>query len=315
MGLLAVGTVAFDCVETPSGKRDDILGGSASYLATAASFFTDVNVVGVVGEDFPEEHLDFFRSRGIDTAGIKRQSGNTFRWRGRYSDDLNVAHTLETQLNVLEQFDPTLPAGYEDSEFVVLGNIDPELQLRVLKQVRNPKFIALDTMNFWIEGANAALKKTLEHIHLLSINDAEARQLSGEHNLAKAAKAIRAMGPRHVLIKRGEHGALAFTDEGTFCAPAMPLETIPDPTGAGDCFAGGLMGSLTRRGYVTEESLRQGVVFGSVMASFNIEDFSLERLRTLAPTEIEGRFQEFAALTHFHVLDVLTTKEQAKGGN
>ena len=306
MSLLAVGTVAFDCVETPFGKHDDIIGGSVSYLGTSASYFTDVRMMSVIGEDFPEDTLEFFRSRKINTDGVKRLPGKTFRWRGKYTDNLNEAETLDTQLNVLTEFDPRVPEEFKNSDYLVLGNISPDLQLNVLNQVPDAKLVACDTMNFWISGALEDLKKTLKKVNLLSINDGEARMLSGEHNLVHAAKAIRAMGPDILIIKRGEHGALAVTDEGMFSAPAMPLDVIKDPTGAGDSFAGGLMGYIARKGSWDLESLRQGVILGSVMASYNVQDFSLERLKTLTQEDITSRYQAFANLTRFSsTLDIL----------
>lgn len=306
MSLLAVGTVAFDCVETPFGKHDDIIGGSVSYLGTSASYFTDVRMMSVIGEDFPEETLEFFRSRKINTDGVKRLPGKTFRWRGKYTDNLNEAETLDTQLNVLTEFDPAVPEEFKNSDYLVLGNISPDLQLNVLNQVPNAKLVACDTMNFWISGALEDLKKTLKKVNLLSINDGEARMLSGEHNLVHAAKAIRAMGPDVLIIKRGEHGALAVTEEGMFSAPAMPLDVIKDPTGAGDSFAGGLMGYIARKGTWDLETLRQGVILGSVMASFNVQDFSLERLKTITHDDIRSRYEAFAELTRFgSTLDIL----------
>ena len=306
MSLLAVGTVAFDCVETPFGKHDDIIGGSVSYLGTSASYFTDVRMMSVIGEDFPEETLEFFRSRKINTDGVKRLPGETFRWRGKYTDNLNEAQTLDTQLNVLTQFDPAVPEAFKDSEYLVLGNISPDLQLNVLEQVPNAKLVACDTMNFWITGALEDLKKTLKKVNLLSINDSEARMLSGEHNLVHAAKAIGKMGPEILVIKRGEHGALVVTDEGMFSAPAMPLDVIKDPTGAGDSFAGGLMGYIARKGSWDLNSLRQGVILGSVMASYNVQDFSLERLKTLTHDDIRDRYKAFSDLTRFNdTLDIL----------
>ncbi|MEC9465252.1 MAG: PfkB family carbohydrate kinase [Myxococcota bacterium] len=300
MTLLAVGTVAFDCVETPFGKRDDILGGSVSYLGTSASYFTNVRMMSVIGEDFPQGILDFFEQRDIDASGVKRIPGQTFRWRGRYTENLNEAQTLETQLNVLTDFDPKVPEAFLDSDYLVLGNISPDLQLNVLEQVQGAKLVACDTMNFWIDGALEDLKKTLKKVNLLSINDGEARMLSGEHNLVKAAKAIHAMGPDILVIKRGEHGALCCTPEGMFAAPAMPLETIMDPTGAGDSFAGGLMGYIAQTGKWDLESLRQAVILGSVMASFNVQDFSLDKLKSLSHDDIRARYQAFARLTAFN---------------
>ena len=299
MSLLVVGTVAFDSVETPFGHQEDVLGGSASFLSVAAAYRCPVRMVGVVGADFPEAHLDFFRSRKIDTSGINRLPGKTFRWRGRYGTDMNVAHTLETQLNVLEIFEPKLPPHFRDSAYVALGNFSPDLQLNVLQQINNPKLVACDTMNYWIQNTNAELKKTLKHVHLLSINDGEARQLSGEHNLVKAAQAIFAMGPHILVVKRGEYGALMFTNGHVFAAPSFPLEVIKDPTGAGDSFAGGMMGHLAQVDKVSPQSLRTAVIMGSCMASFAVEEFSLERFRTLKANEITQRFGQFQALTQF----------------
>lgn len=301
MSLLVVGTLAFDSVETPYGKRQETLGGSANFLALAASYFAPVRMVGVIGQDYPDDILDLCRSRGIDTQGVVRAAGKTFRWHGRYSNDLNVAHTLNTELNVLATFNPEIPKEYLDSKMVFLGNIDPGLQGRVLDQMRSPKLVALDTMNYWIEGANEELRRVLKRIALLSVNDAEARQLSGEHNLVKAARAIQSMGPSTVVIKRGEHGALVFLEDAVFTAPAYPLETVRDPTGAGDSFAGGLMGYLTRLERFDAATLRQAVIVGSVLASFVVEDFSVDRLRDLTLADIRRRFENFKALTHFDV--------------
>lgn len=299
MDLLVVGTLAFDSVQTPFGERSDVLGGSATYLSTAASYFTKAGICGVIGEDFPKPHLDFLHGRGIDTAGVKTLPGKTFRWRGRYDHNLNVAHTLETQLNVLTDFRAELPPHYADAKFVVLGNIDPDLQIRVLDQVKAPKLVACDTMNFWITGARPALEKALKRVDLLSINDAEARQLSGEYNLVKAAQAIFKMGPKMLVVKRGEHGAILFLPDGIFAAPAFPLEVVLDPTGAGDSFAGGMLGYLAMRGAVDSVSLRQAVVMGSVLASFAVEDFSLDRLKRLTRDEIGLRFKQYRNLTEF----------------
>ena len=299
MTVLSVGTVAFDCVETPHGKREDILGGSVSFLGVAGAYFCPTSMVAVIGEDFPEEHLDFFRSRDIDTTGVYRHPGKTFRWRGHYLNDMNVAHTLETQLNVLQGFNPVLPDHYRDSQYVVLGNIDPTLQSQVVEQVRAPRLVACDTMNFWIEGAHDELLKTLQKVDLLSINDAEARLLSGKENLISAAREIRKMGPRILVIKRGEHGALVFFEDETFAAPALPLEVVVDPTGAGDSFAGGMIGYLARRGTLDSATLRQAVIMGSVLASYAVSDFSLDRFRTLTRQDIQQRFMEFHRLTHF----------------
>lgn len=302
MSILVVGSVAFDSVETPFGKAEEVLGGSATYFSTSASYFSDVKLVAVVGEDFPDEHIEKLQGHGVDTAGLQKVAGKTFRWKGRYDYDLNQAHTLETHLNVFSTFKPEIPAEYKSSPFVFLANIDPELQLEVLKQVEKPKFVACDTMNFWIGGKPDALKKLLKHVDLFVINEGEAREFSGEASLVKAARMILAEGPKVLIIKRGEYGALMFNGTSIFSAPAYPLENIFDPTGAGDSFAGGLMGYLANTGDVSEENLRKAIIFGSVMASFNVEAFSLERLSSLGKDEIKARFSEFKRLTHFEDL-------------
>ena len=299
MSLLAVGSVAFDGVETPFGKRDRVLGGSATFFSTSASNFTPVRLVAVVGNDFPEEHIDFLKSRKVDTSGLTRdKDGKTFFWRGKYDFNLNNCETLETQLNVFQHFSPVLPDNFRDSEYVFLANIDPVLQLKVLDQVQKPKLVAMDTMNFWITGKRAELLKVLERVDMLMINDSEARQLSGEVNLVKAAKKIRAMGPKHLMLKQGEYGALLFSGDEVFRAAAYPLESVFDPTGAGDTFAGGVMGYLAANGAGTSE-LKKAVVAGSVMASFVVEDFSIDRMRRLSQADILSRFKSFHSLTHF----------------
>ncbi|MDO8445916.1 MAG: PfkB family carbohydrate kinase [Deltaproteobacteria bacterium] len=302
MSLLVVGSVAFDSVETPFGKAEEVLGGSATYFSTSASYFTEVKLVAVVGDDFPEEHVDFLKSREIDVKGLQRSSGKTFRWKGRYDFDLNQAHTLDTQLNVFASFKPQIPEEYKDAEYVFLANIDPVLQLEVLKQVRKPKFVACDTMNFWIEGKPDELKETLKYVDLLTINEGEARELAKEPNLVLAAKKILSYGPKTLIVKRGEYGSLMFSDSGIFSAPAYPLESVFDPTGAGDSFAGGFMGYLSNIGNISDGSIRQAIIFGSVMASFNVEDFSLNGMKDLNYKEIEERFKEFKRLTHFEDL-------------
>ena len=301
MDLMVVGTVAFDSVETPFGKREETLGGSASFLGTVAAYFCPVRLVGVIGEDFPEAHLDFFKTRRIDISGLERSPGKTFRWSGFYGADLNSAETRETQLNVLADFDPKIPDSYRSSKLVVLGNFDPKLQKRVLEQLEGPKLVAADTMNFWIEGMRPELLEVLKHVDLLSVNDGEARQLSGEYNLVKAAHAIQEMGPRIVVIKRGEHGATVFNGKEIFMAPAFPILTIQDPTGAGDSFAGGMLGYLARHESIDDTNLRQAVVMGSVMASYAVEDFSLDRFRELNTRDIKNRFEKFKSLTHFEI--------------
>ena len=302
MDILVVGSVAFDSVETPFGRGDDVLGGSATYFSTSASFFTGIQLVAVVGEDFPEEPKTFLESRGVDLTGLQSRPGKTFRWKGRYGYDLNEAHTLETHLNVFESFHPELPDAYRDAQYVFLANIDPELQLEVLKQVKSPQLIACDTMNFWIDGKRDALVRTLAHVNILVINEAEVRQLADEANLVKAARAILAMGPTTLVVKRGEYGVLVFSEHSIFSAPAYPLEEVFDPTGAGDTFAGGFMGYLASTNNLSESNIRKATVFGSVMASFTVEDFSLNRLRELTLTEIEERFRKFQILTEFEGL-------------
>lgn len=302
MSILVVGSVAFDSIETPFGQVDEALGGSATYFSTSASFFTDVSLVAVVGEDFPEVHRQMLADRNIDLAGLQTAPGETFRWKGRYGFDLNEAHTLDTKLNVFENFSPQLPDSYRDAEYVFLANIDPELQLDVLKQVRQPKLVACDTMNFWIEGKRDALLKTLEHVDVLIINEGEARQLADEPNLQKAARTILAMGPKTLVIKRGEYGVIMFSEHSVFSAPAVPLEEVFDPTGAGDTFAGGFFGYLASTRNLSDASMRQAVVFGSVMASFTVESFSLDRLKALDHTEIRDRYTEVKLLTDFEGL-------------
>ncbi len=297
--ILVVGSVAFDSVETPFGKAEEVLGGSATYFSTSASYFTDVKLVAVVGTDFPDIHIKGLKDRGIDVAGLKKVPGKTFRWKGRYEYDLNQAHTLETHLNVFSSFNPEIPDSYKESPFVFLANIDPELQMKVLDQVKGPRFVACDTMNFWIEGKPDALRKLLKRVDLFVINEGEAREFSGEASLVKAARKILDNGPKTLIVKRGEYGALMFNGGTVFSAPAYPLEDIFDPTGAGDTFAGGLMGYLANSGDVSGENLRKAIIFGSVMASFNVEAFSLERLNTLTHEEIRKRYSEFKQLTRF----------------
>ena len=299
MSLLVVGSVALDDIEAPAGSAKNVLGGAASYFGVAASFFTPVRVVAVVGDDFPEEHLRFLASKGLDLAGLRRVTGRTFRWGARYRESLNERDTLFTELGVFEHFDPVIPPAYRDSEWVFLANIQPTLQRRVLEQTRAPRFSALDTMNFWITGARAELEKTLAVVKGLVINDEEARQLTGEANLVRAADAIRALGPRVVIVKRGEHGALLFDEDGIFAAPAFPLREVRDPTGAGDAFAGGLMGALASDGSVDTDALRRAMIYGSVLASFCVERFSLDRLRALSRAEVDARFEDFRRLTRF----------------
>lgn len=301
MTVLVVGSVALDTLETPFGRREDALGGSATFFSTAASLLAPVRLVAVIGEDFPEVHVDLLRKRGVDLAGLSRvPGGKTFRWSGRYGENLNEAETLDTQLNVFAAFNPDLPLHFRDSQFVFLANIHPSLQLAVLEQVRAPKLVAMDTMNFWIKGENAALKKVLPKVDVLTINDGEARLLAGEHNVVRAARAIQKMGVRSLIVKRGEYGALFFDqEEHVFWAPAFPLESVFDPTGAGDTFAGGFMGYLAHVNSTAHGYLRQGIVMGSVMASFTVEEFSVDRLARVTRDELRARFETFRRLTHF----------------
>jgi sugar/nucleoside kinase (ribokinase family) len=299
VSLLVVGTVALDSVKTPFGNVENALGGSATYFSTSASYFADVRLVAVVGEDFPKEHLQFLKSKNIDIRGIEVQKGETFRWKGEYGYDLNEAHTLATYLNVLSTFKPNIVSDYKESEIVFLANVDPEIQLEVLRQVKRPKLVACDTMNYWISSKSEALMRLLKEVDLLTINEAEIRQLAGEASLVRAAKIVQAMGPRTVVVKQGSYGALMFNGHSVFNAPAYPLESVFDPTGAGDTFAGGFMGYLASTMNFAEESMRKAVIFGSVMASLNVEAFSLDRLRSLDYEEIVGRYREFKKLTHF----------------
>lgn len=302
MSVLVVGSMAFDTIRTPYGQATEVLGGSANYFSAAASFFTDVRLVAVVGEDFPEDHLGFLRSRRVDVGGIQRAPGKTFRWVGEYGRDFNEARTLETHLNVFADFAPTIPEAYRNSDVVFLANIDPDLQRQVLEQVRRPVFVAADTMNYWITGKPEALRRTLERVDGLVINDAETRQLAQEPNLIRAARTIQSWGPRVLIVKRGEYGALLLHEGEWFAAPAFPLEEVRDPTGAGDCFAGGCIGYLASRMRFDPATLRQAMIMGSVMASFNVEAFSLERLRSLTPAEISARYHAFRHLSQFEEL-------------
>jgi sugar/nucleoside kinase (ribokinase family) len=302
MSILVVGSVALDSVKTPFGTAPNVLGGSGTYFSVSASFFTKVRLVAVVGSDFPKEHIRLLEKKNIDVSGLKKVPGKTFRWKGEYSFDLNNARTLDTQLNVFAQFKPEIPANYRDSDYVFLANIDPELQLDVLKQVKKPKLVACDTMNFWISSKKAELKKTLKHVDILIINEAEARQLADETNLVKASRCIRSWGPKSLVVKRGEYGALLFGEKHTFSAPAFPLETIFDPTGAGDSFAGGFMGYLAKLDNASDANIRCAIIMGSVMASYDVEDFSLKRLIRLTKPEIKARFRAFKSLTHFDIL-------------
>jgi sugar/nucleoside kinase (ribokinase family) len=302
MSLLVVGSVAFDALETPFGKVDRTVGGAATYFAVAASFFTKVNLVGVVGDDFSKCDAAIFQGRRIDLRGLERAPGKTFFWAGRYSANLNERLTLATHLNVFADFNPRLPPAYCGSEYIFLANIDPTLQRSVLHQVHGrPKLVALDTMNYWIERTPEALRETLRHVQVLMINDEETRQLSNEHNLLKAARHISRMGPSTLIIKRGEHGALMVHGDSIFAVPGLLLEEVHDPTGAGDSFAGGFMGYLAGAGRVNDATLRRAMVYGSVLGSFAVERFGLDRLRTLKRREIDARARHFWKLTRFRL--------------
>ena len=302
--LLVVGSVAFDSIRTPFGLRERSLGGAALHFSVSASFFTDVSVVAVIGDDFTDEDHQVFRERGINTDNLQRiPGGKTFRWTGEYGYDLNTAHTLDTQLNVFAEFNPQLSEAARQSPYLFLANIQPGLQRLVREQV-NARFVAMDTMNFWIEGAREELLQTIGVVDALLINDAEARELAQESNLIRAARKILTMGPQMVVVKRGEYGASFFTRDGFFATPAFPLESVFDPTGAGDSFAGGFMGYIARSGStgkIDDHTLRRAVIYGSVMASYNVEEFSCDRLRRLQTEEIQDRFRQFKEFTHFEV--------------
>jgi sugar/nucleoside kinase (ribokinase family) len=298
--LLVVGSVALDDIDGPFGLHRDLLGGSASFIARAAAYFTrHVAVVAVVGDDFPRRHLEDMAQLGVDTSGIERAVGETFHWTGRYAPDLATRETLETRLGVFAQFQPKLGDAHKDAQLVLLGNIDPALQLDVLRQVRAPALVAADTMNLWIGVKREALLQTLAKVHTLMVNDEEARQLAEEHNLRRAAARILKMGPSSVIIKRGDAGALLFHGGGAFAAPAMPLSEVKDPTGAGDSFAGGLMGYLAYAGDLSPQTIRTAMIMGSVMGSFAVEQFSVDGLRGLTPARIQQRFDELAELVRF----------------
>ena len=301
MSILVVGSVALDSVETPFGKIENALGGSATYFSVAASFFyNNIYLVGVVGTDFPKEHVDFLISQGIDLDGLEQiEDGKTFRWGGSYINDLNAAETHFTDLNVFSNFQPKLPKSYQNSPYVFLANINPELQINVLRQMTTPKLVVCDTMNLWIDISQPMLLETLKEVDILILNDAEARQLTGEDNLTRAGKKILTFGPTRVIIKKGEHGAISLTESTFFAAPAYPLTNVVDPTGAGDSFAGGFMGSLATLNNFSEQSIRRSIINGTVIASFNVENFSLDRQRTLTPQEIGERFHELEEIVRF----------------
>ena len=308
MSLLAVGTVAFDDIETPFGRAEMVVGGAATYITLAASYFTqNLKIVSVIGDDFPKEELDYLRSRGVDMEGLQvKQGERSFFWSGRYHNNLNDRDTLDTQLNVLGDFEPVLPESYKDVDYLMLGNLTPAVQKKVIEQMnKRPRLIALDTMNFWMNTAMESLLQVLKMIDVLVINDEEARQLSGEHSLVKAAEAIHHMGPKYLIIKKGEHGALLFEGGNIFFAPALPLAEVFDPTGAGDTFAGGFIGYLAKTGDLSFENMKRAVIYGSAMASFCVEKFSIERLKGLSNKEIRERIAAFVELVNFDAdLDV-----------
>ncbi|MBP6459475.1 MAG: sugar kinase [Crocinitomicaceae bacterium] len=302
MSLLTVGSVAFDAIETPFGKTDKIIGGAGTYIALASSFFKkNQNIVSVVGDDFPQEMLDLLSQRGVDLTGLQiKQGEKTFFWSGKYHNDMNTRDTLITELNVLENFDPIIPADYQNAEFLMLGNLSPQVQRSVIERLtERPKLIAMDTMNFWMDIALDELKKTMGLIDLLIINDEEARQLSGESSLVKASKVIRAMGPKYLIIKKGEHGALLFHGEKIFFAPALPLEEVFDPTGAGDTFAGGFMGYLASTGDISFDNMKRAIIAGSALASFCVEKFGTQKLVEITQDHLDARIQEFVALSNY----------------
>lgn len=302
MSLVTVGTVAFDTIETPFGKAERVVGGAATYISLAASYFTDdINLVSVVGDDFPEKELKYMQKRGINLDGLQiKQGEKSFFWAGRYHENMNSRDTLDTQLNVLADFKPKLPVGYKNAKYLMLGNLTPEVQMKVIKQMKKrPKLIVMDTMNFWMDVAMKSLKKTIKMVDVLTINDEEARQLSGEYSLVKAAQIIQKMGPKFLVIKKGEHGALLFQGEKMFFAPALPLAQVFDPTGAGDTFAGGFIGYLAKTGSLSFENMKRAVIYGSAMASFCVEEFSIDRLKGLRATEIKSRMKKFVNIVNF----------------
>jgi sugar/nucleoside kinase (ribokinase family) len=299
MSVLVVGSVALDSVETPFGKADNVIGGSGTFFSASASHLAPVQLVGVVGDDYPLAQLEALKKRGVDMAGLEQAKGESFRWRGRYRHDLNSAETLETRLGVFSHFSPKIPAQFKNAPFVFLANIDPRLQLDVLKQVQRPKLVACDTMNFWIESRRPDIVELIKHVDLITLNDGEARQLTDCANLVKAARWIMERGPTMVIIKKGEHGAFLFKGRSIFFAPAYPLEEVFDPTGAGDSFAGGFMGYLARTGDLGDANLRRAVVYGSAMGSFAVEKFSVQRLLEITPADIAARVAEFRQLVAF----------------
>lgn len=302
MSVLIVGSIGLDTVETPFGKKEDILGGSAIHASVAASFYTDTAMVGVAGSDFPQSHLDFLKSRNIDVSGLQILPGETFRWSGFYEYDMNQAHTRDTRLNVYSLFDPKIPDKLKETEYVFLANLDPELQLKVLAQIKKPKLVAMDTMNFWIENKREALHEVIKQVDVVLLNDGEARQFMETPNIPIAASRLLKLGAKSVIIKKGEHGALLFADGEHFAAPSYPQDMLRDPTGAGDSFAGGFIGYLAKSDDISEKNIRRAIVVGSVMASFNVEDFSLDRMKRLKQKEIVERFNEFRKFSEFEAL-------------
>ncbi len=299
MTVLVVGSVALDSVETPFGKAEEVIGGSGTFFSASASLLSPVQLVGVVGDDYPMDRLEPLKARGVDTAGLEMAEGKSFRWRGRYRHDLNAAETLETHLGVFSHFSPKIPQQFRQTPFVFLGNIDPRLQIDVLKQVERPKLVACDTMNFWIESRRPELLDLLGMVDLITLNDGEARQLTEQANLVRAAKWIMQRGPKHVIIKKGEHGAFMFTKDTVFFAPAYPLEAVFDPTGAGDSFAGGFIGYLAQTGDLSDANMRRAVVYGSAMGSFAVEKFSVERLLEITRSDLDRRVGEIRRLVSF----------------
>ncbi len=299
MSVLVVGTVALDSVQTPFGKHDKLLGGSATYFSISASYFTAVRLVGVVGRDFPKKYIEFFDHYDVDTKGLRVLPGKTFHWEGKYEYDMNSAKTLKTHLNVLSDFNPVIPNEWKNTKDIFLANIDPDLQRSVLKQVKEPRFTACDSMNFWIENKKKSLIKLRKSIDLLLVNDGEAREFSGETNLLKAAKYLLSLGPKMIIVKKGEHGCLFVTKRSFFSVPGYPLDDIYDPTGAGDSFAGGVMGYLSGTSKIDEPHVKRAIIFGSVMASYNVEAFSLERLMALNRKLIDKRYRDFQELVKF----------------
>lgn len=314
MSSLVVGSIAFDTVETPFGRVDNALGGTAVFFSLAASLFTDVRLVGVVGEDFPDTAVDMLKERAIDLSGLQRRSGETFRWVGEYGYDMNVAHTLDTQLNVFETFHPTLPEHYRDSDLVFLGNIAPELQLEVLKQAQKSRFVALDTMNFWIERSREALTQVMRRVDAILINEEEIRQYTGCYNVSQAARQLAELGPRYIIVKRGEYGAVLFTGSDVFLVPAFPTWDVRDTTGAGDSFAGAFCGYLDRHGSTGREALRAAVVYGTIVASFTVEDFSVNGLLRADPATMQDRYQQLAEITRIELATIASQADLVPEG-